>query len=51
MNNDKIIIEKLENINKRISALKDELAILENESYELELKFWLNMKKENEKED
>lgn len=41
MDSNEIIVAKLENLYEKISALKDELAILENESYELELKLWL----------
>lgn len=41
MNDNEMIIKKLDSLDKKISILKEELAILENESYELELKLWL----------
>lgn len=41
MDNYETINKRLDEIHKEISALKYELGILENESYELELKLWL----------
>lgn len=40
MDNYETINKRLDEIHKEISALKYELGILENESYELELKLW-----------
>ena len=40
MDNYETINKRLDEIYKEISALKYELGILENESYELELKLW-----------
>ena len=46
MNNHETIIKELENLNERIGKLKDELVILEKESFELELKLLLDMRNE-----